>query len=92
MMQTFLFQRLNWSQLITGPLSFQLMVDGTLISTVLEGLTPLTEYVVTVYSVLGGISSEPLKGTETTCECFLFTSSPLYPPLPPSPRRSSVQS
>uniref|UniRef100_A0A7N8XBM6 Collagen alpha-1(XII) chain n=1 Tax=Mastacembelus armatus TaxID=205130 RepID=A0A7N8XBM6_9TELE len=32
----------------------------------LENLNPLTEYLVSVYSVVGGESSEPLKGTETT--------------------------
>uniref|UniRef100_A0A7N8WUY7 Collagen alpha-1(XII) chain n=1 Tax=Mastacembelus armatus TaxID=205130 RepID=A0A7N8WUY7_9TELE len=44
----------------------QLMVDGTVNTVVLENLNPLTEYLVSVYSVVGGESSEPLKGTETT--------------------------
>lgn len=44
---------------------------------VLEKLTPLTEYLVNVYSVAGELSSEPLKGTETTCESSSFPSSPL---------------
>uniref|UniRef100_A0A3Q3JN84 Collagen, type XII, alpha 1b n=1 Tax=Monopterus albus TaxID=43700 RepID=A0A3Q3JN84_MONAL len=43
-----------------------LMVDVTMTTTVLENLNPLTEYLVNVYSVVGGESSEPLKGTETT--------------------------
>uniref|UniRef100_A0AAR2LH75 Collagen alpha-1(XII) chain n=1 Tax=Pygocentrus nattereri TaxID=42514 RepID=A0AAR2LH75_PYGNA len=33
---------------------------------VLNNLTPMTEYVVNVYSMIGDDSSEPLKGTETT--------------------------
>uniref|UniRef100_A0A8B9L130 Collagen alpha-1(XII) chain n=1 Tax=Astyanax mexicanus TaxID=7994 RepID=A0A8B9L130_ASTMX len=33
---------------------------------VLTNLTPMTEYVVNVFSVIGEESSEPLKGTETT--------------------------
>uniref|UniRef100_A0A8C5R881 Collagen alpha-1(XII) chain n=1 Tax=Leptobrachium leishanense TaxID=445787 RepID=A0A8C5R881_9ANUR len=35
-------------------------------STVLKGLTPETEYIVNVYSVVEGESSEPLSGRETT--------------------------
>lgn len=54
---------------ITRPLSFQMMVDGSVTTAVLPGLTPLTEYLVNVYSVVGEQSSEPLKGTETTCKC-----------------------
>lgn len=37
-------------------------------SVVLPGLQALTQYSVQVYSVLNQISSEPLAGTETTCE------------------------
>lgn len=45
------------------------MVDGSTTTVLLEGLNPLTEYVVNVYSVVNEGSSEPLKGTETTCKC-----------------------
>ncbi|MED6265181.1 hypothetical protein CHARACLAT_022840, partial [Characodon lateralis] len=44
----------------------QLLVDGEVTTTVLKNLTPLTEYVVNVYAVVQEVSSEPLKGTETT--------------------------
>lgn len=55
-----------------GSLSFQLLVDGSSNTVVLQNLNHLTEYVVNVYSVVGEQSSEPLTGTETTRECFSF--------------------
>ncbi|XP_056099343.1 collagen alpha-1(XII) chain-like [Rhinichthys klamathensis goyatoka] len=42
---------------------------------VLVNLTPMTEYVINVYGVIGEESSDPLKGTETTCK--LSRSKPL---------------
>uniref|UniRef100_A0A7N8WLF5 Collagen, type XII, alpha 1a n=1 Tax=Mastacembelus armatus TaxID=205130 RepID=A0A7N8WLF5_9TELE len=45
----------------------QVFVDGTETTVVLQKLNPLTEYLVNVYSVVGEESSEPLRGTETTC-------------------------
>uniref|UniRef100_A0A8C1L257 Collagen, type XII, alpha 1a n=1 Tax=Cyprinus carpio TaxID=7962 RepID=A0A8C1L257_CYPCA len=50
----------------------KLLVDGTVTTVVLERLTPLTEYIVKVHSVVGEDSSDPLKGSETTL------------PIPPS--------
>uniref|UniRef100_A0A672LDE1 Collagen type XII alpha 1 chain n=1 Tax=Sinocyclocheilus grahami TaxID=75366 RepID=A0A672LDE1_SINGR len=47
----------------------KLLVDGTVTTVVLENLTPLTEYIVKVHSVVGEDSSDPLKGSETTCKC-----------------------
>uniref|UniRef100_A0A672RH31 Collagen alpha-1(XII) chain n=1 Tax=Sinocyclocheilus grahami TaxID=75366 RepID=A0A672RH31_SINGR len=44
----------------------QLLVDGMVTTVVLENLTPLTEYIVKVHSVVGEDSSDPLKGSETT--------------------------
>uniref|UniRef100_A0A8C1FJ93 Collagen alpha-1(XII) chain n=1 Tax=Cyprinus carpio carpio TaxID=630221 RepID=A0A8C1FJ93_CYPCA len=44
----------------------KLLVDGTVTTVVLESLTPLTEYIVKVHSVVGEDSSDPLKGSETT--------------------------
>uniref|UniRef100_A0A3P9D5L8 Collagen, type XII, alpha 1b n=1 Tax=Maylandia zebra TaxID=106582 RepID=A0A3P9D5L8_9CICH len=46
--------------------------NGSVSTVVLENLNPLTEYVISVYAVVGKQSSEPLRGTETTRECFLF--------------------
>lgn len=57
-----------------------MVVDGSVTTVVLKGLTPLTEYVVNVYSVVAEESSEPLIGTETTCKCI--PSLPLCLPLP----------
>lgn len=53
---------------MTRPLSLQLLVDGSVTTAVLENLHSQTEYVISVYSVVGQKSSEPLRGTETTRE------------------------
>uniref|UniRef100_A0A3P9LM25 Collagen, type XII, alpha 1b n=1 Tax=Oryzias latipes TaxID=8090 RepID=A0A3P9LM25_ORYLA len=52
--------------LASGGPSEELTVSGSVTTVVLENLTPLTKYLVLVYTVSGGINSEPLKGTETT--------------------------
>ncbi|XP_068610238.1 collagen alpha-1(XII) chain [Brachionichthys hirsutus] len=57
--------RVTYASVAGGPTQ-ELLVDGSVTTAVLDGLTPLTEYVVNVYSMVGGDSSEPLKGTETT--------------------------
>ncbi|XP_060790300.1 collagen alpha-1(XII) chain isoform X3 [Neoarius graeffei] len=51
---------------VSGGQTEQLFVDGNVNTVVLQGLDPLTEYSVNVYSVVGEDSSEPLSGTETT--------------------------
>ncbi|KAF7652876.1 hypothetical protein LDENG_00091150, partial [Lucifuga dentata] len=45
---------------------FQVTVDGSVTTVVLQNLNSLTEYAVNVYAVAGEESSEPLMGTETT--------------------------
>ncbi|CAJ1061849.1 collagen alpha-1(XII) chain isoform X6 [Xyrichtys novacula] len=57
--------RVTYVAVTGGPVQ-ELLVGGFETTTGLEGLTPLTEYVVSVYSVVGEMSSEPLNGTETT--------------------------
>jgi len=52
-----------------------MFADGEENTVVLVNLTPMTEYVINVYSVIGEESSEPLRGTETTCK--LSRSKPL---------------
>uniref|UniRef100_A0A8D0DBV3 Collagen alpha-1(XII) chain n=1 Tax=Sander lucioperca TaxID=283035 RepID=A0A8D0DBV3_SANLU len=56
----------------------QVFVDGTETTVVLQGLNPLTEYLVNVYSVVGEESSEPLKGTETTLPLTAVRSMDIY--------------
>uniref|UniRef100_A0AAY5EVL3 Collagen, type XII, alpha 1a n=1 Tax=Electrophorus electricus TaxID=8005 RepID=A0AAY5EVL3_ELEEL len=51
---------------VAGGQPQKLFVDGTATTVVLDGLDPLTEYGVNVYSLVGEDSSEPLRGTETT--------------------------
>ncbi|XP_014895004.1 collagen alpha-1(XII) chain [Poecilia latipinna] len=57
--------RVTYRMAAGGP-TMEVLVDGEVTTTVLENLTPLTQYVVNVFAVLKGASSEPLKGTETT--------------------------
>ncbi|XP_059376861.1 collagen alpha-1(XII) chain-like isoform X4 [Carassius carassius] len=64
--------RIEYVSIAGGGEPLQLFVDGTVTTVVLENLTPLTEYIVKVHSVVGEDSSDPLKGSETTL------------PIPPS--------
>lgn len=54
-------------------------VDGEENTLVLTGLTPDTEYAVSVFSIIGEDSSDPLKGTETTCKLPKY-----FPPVFPT--------
>ncbi|KAM4521925.1 collagen alpha-1(XII) chain isoform 2-T2 [Odontesthes bonariensis] len=57
--------RVTYMTVAGGP-TLERSVDGKVTTVVLEQLTPLTEYLVNVYAVVGEVNSEPLKGTETT--------------------------
>ncbi|KAM9339586.1 collagen alpha-1(XII) chain [Symphorus nematophorus] len=57
--------RVTYMTVAGGP-EQEVLIDGSVTTVVLEGLNPLTEYLVNVRSVVGEESSEPLKGTETT--------------------------
>lgn len=46
----------------------QVLVDGSQTTLLLEGLRPQTEYTLNVYSMIGDKRSEPLSGTDFTCE------------------------
>ncbi|KAF7690441.1 hypothetical protein HF521_012245 [Silurus meridionalis] len=55
-----------------------LYVDGEENTLVLTNLTPDTEYAVSVFSIIGEESSEPLKGTETTLPLDAVKSMTVY--------------
>ncbi|TRY92824.1 hypothetical protein DNTS_024890 [Danionella cerebrum] len=62
----------------------EMFVDGTVSTVVLENLSPLTEYLVNVYSVVGKDSSEPLKGADTTLPLGAVKSMNIYKERPTS--------
>lgn len=57
------------------PSWFQLLIDGSTSTVVLDGLRPQTEYNVKVFAVVGELSSEPVSGAETTCKFSSCSSS-----------------
>ncbi|KAM9778880.1 collagen alpha-1(XII) chain-like isoform 3-T3 [Syngnathus typhle] len=61
-----------------GAESREVLLDGSTTSTVLDGLSPLTPYVLSVYSLVGERSSEPLVGRETTLPLPAVTSIKVY--------------
>ncbi|XP_068454822.1 collagen alpha-1(XII) chain [Clinocottus analis] len=69
--------RVTYEMAAGGPTQ-ELLVDGALNTALLDGLNPLTKYVVHVYAVAGEESSEPLKGTETTLPLSAVTKMNVY--------------
>uniref|UniRef100_A0A672P1N8 Collagen alpha-1(XII) chain n=1 Tax=Sinocyclocheilus grahami TaxID=75366 RepID=A0A672P1N8_SINGR len=61
-----------------GGMTEVMFADGEENTVVLVNLTPMTEYIVRVYGVIGEESSEPLKGTETTLPLPAVTSMTVY--------------
>ncbi|XP_038160859.1 collagen alpha-1(XII) chain [Cyprinodon tularosa] len=57
--------RVTYMMAAGGP-TLEVLVDGEVNTVVLENLNPLTEYVVNVFAVVDEVSTEPLRGTETT--------------------------
>ncbi|XP_077566419.1 collagen alpha-1(XII) chain isoform X2 [Stigmatopora nigra] len=57
--------RLVYSE-VDGGAPREMLLDGSVTSTVLEALSPLTQYRLAVRSVVGEESSEPLEGLQTT--------------------------
>uniref|UniRef100_A0AAX7SU24 Collagen, type XII, alpha 1b n=1 Tax=Astatotilapia calliptera TaxID=8154 RepID=A0AAX7SU24_ASTCA len=57
--------RVTYVMAAGGPTE-EVLVDGSVNTLVLQKLSHRTEYIVNVYSVVGEVNSEPLKGTETT--------------------------
>lgn len=59
------------------PSVFQLVVSGVTTSVLLDGLTPLTEYLVSVSSMTGEKRSRPVEAADVTRELsFLMFSCP----------------
>ncbi|KAM9435215.1 collagen alpha-1(XII) chain isoform 2-T2 [Clarias gariepinus] len=63
---------------VAGGQTESMYVDGEENTLVLTGLTPNTEYAVSVFSIIGEESSEPLKGTETTLPLAMVESMTVY--------------
>ncbi|XP_058235769.1 collagen alpha-1(XII) chain isoform X2 [Hemibagrus wyckioides] len=63
---------------VAGGKTEVMYVDGEENTLVLTNLTPDTEYAVSVFSIIGEESSEPLKGTETTLPLAAVESMRVY--------------
>uniref|UniRef100_A0A8D3DGG8 Collagen alpha-1(XII) chain n=1 Tax=Scophthalmus maximus TaxID=52904 RepID=A0A8D3DGG8_SCOMX len=69
--------RVTYMTVAGGP-TMELLVDGSVTTAVLENLSPLTPYLVNVYAEVGEMSTEPLKGTETTLPLPAATNMVVY--------------
>ncbi|XP_077409700.1 collagen alpha-1(XII) chain isoform X3 [Vanacampus margaritifer] len=69
--------RLVYVDVDGGP-AREMLLDGATTSAALDDLKPLTQYVLSVYSLLGDDGSEPLVGRETTLPLPAVTSMKVY--------------
>uniref|UniRef100_A0A3B4EY55 Collagen alpha-1(XII) chain n=1 Tax=Pundamilia nyererei TaxID=303518 RepID=A0A3B4EY55_9CICH len=69
--------RVTYVMAAGGPTE-EVLVDGSVNTLVLQKLSHLTEYIVNVYSVVGEVNSEPLKGTETTLPLYTVKNMNVY--------------
>uniref|UniRef100_A0A669BGH9 Collagen alpha-1(XII) chain n=1 Tax=Oreochromis niloticus TaxID=8128 RepID=A0A669BGH9_ORENI len=69
--------RVTYVMAAGGPTE-EVLVDGSVNTIVLQKLSHLTEYIVNVYSVVGEMDSEPLKGTETTLPLYTAKNMNVY--------------
>uniref|UniRef100_A0A3P9D789 Collagen alpha-1(XII) chain n=1 Tax=Maylandia zebra TaxID=106582 RepID=A0A3P9D789_9CICH len=69
--------RVTYVMAAGGPTE-EVLVDGSVNTLVLQKLSHRTEYIVNVYSVVGEVNSEPLKGTETTLPLYTVKNMNVY--------------
>uniref|UniRef100_A0A3B4FJG1 Collagen alpha-1(XII) chain-like n=1 Tax=Pundamilia nyererei TaxID=303518 RepID=A0A3B4FJG1_9CICH len=81
--------RVEYRTLSGAPQQVFVIVDGSQTTVVLQRLNPLTQYLVSVYSVVGEESSDALDGKETTPDVLQYFSSPYFPASEESPSSAS---